>query len=1001
MARPGTLQRRATQTPEVRAPRFIGRDAECRRLQACLEHRPSLVLIEGEAGAGKSRLVREALKTGVIPDSSTLVAACPPFSRSGMLTAVVEPLRRRAQHVRALQLSSLCGALRPVFSEWAEWLPPPLEDGGDLRPQRQDIFSALIEVLEGLGVRVLIVEDLHWADEVTVEFLLSLMSGGSSISVIATYRVEEMPDDGVWRRLLALSPGDRARLRLKLGALDQVQTAGLASSMLGDVLLPGRVAELLHARTEGLPLAIEECVRLLTDRAEVECAIRQPDHGADPWDVGGWLDCDVADVGVPATIRDSVLERVRRLSRDAQAAIRAAAVLDEPADDQILGRVAGLDGEFLRGALVMAIGHGLIEEGPDGLLSFRHVLTQQAVYESIPGPERRRLHYGVGTALEGAFPTPLRRLAHHFELARDLKTWPRYAELAADGALAAGDEVSAANLVTPLILGAQLPALEVARLVSKFPCTTLFGDRVWRDQGSTCSDLVDKLHATVEAPELGAEVRAVARYKLAGILLTLGEYKQAGRELEACVDGLPKRSAERAHAMIHLGYPADAGYPASACAGWLRDADSMHVQERHASQSIAMAVDRATALLALGDSNGWGDLQRIPEGMGSPGERLLLANIALNWGDMAMVWGRYREARSRLVRALTLARECHNARVEGFVLRTQAHLDWFTGAWERLDDPASERHRGGGTDVSAAEAALVRGLWLAAHGETAAARDLLRLCLERARNHGPATYLMEPAAALTRLALRDSDVSEALSVSDEPSMVLSGMGIWLWGADLVPARAEALVAAGRAHEAASLVDSFEGGLAGIDAPAPRAALLRCKAAIFEAKGEYSRGIELYGRVATAWDQLPRPYEAALARACRGRCMLTLSPSDPAALRATRDAHAALVRLGAVSDADRVALLAARVSDMSGDAFGGRGRGYGDQLSPRETEVVRLVMQGQTDRQIARALSRSPRTVETQMRSAMRKLKAPNRTALAVRAIEAGLVDGPESAAPKR
>jgi DNA-binding CsgD family transcriptional regulator len=103
-----------------------------------------------------------------------------------------------------------------------------------------------------------------------------------------------------------------------------------------------------------------------------------------------------------------------------------------------------------------------------------------------------------------------------------------------------------------------------------------------------------------------------------------------------------------------------------------------------------------------------------------------------------------------------------------------------------------------------------------------------------------------------------------------------------------------------------------------------------------------------------------------------------------------EAYEPLFRLGARGDADRVAQ---RLRDHGTDVprlwRGGR-RGYGDELSPRELEVVRWIVAGKTNREIARILTKSPATVDQQLRSAMRKLKVTSRTALAVAAVEAGV-----------
>jgi DNA-binding CsgD family transcriptional regulator len=212
-------------------------------------------------------------------------------------------------------------------------------------------------------------------------------------------------------------------------------------------------------------------------------------------------------------------------------------------------------------------------------------------------------------------------------------------------------------------------------------------------------------------------------------------------------------------------------------------------------------------------------------------------------------------------------------------------------------------------------------------------------------------------------------------------------GTWLWAADLAPARAAALVAAGRPEEAADLVAAFAGWVRGRDAPAPRAGLALCRAILAEARAEPRQAAAAYGRAADAWQRLPRPYDALLAQERQVACLLAAGEAETA-LPLARQVLQGLTGLNARAAAERLAGLL-RVHQVE---VRGRGRrGYGDQLSPRELEVVRLLATGKTNREIAAVLSRSPRTVAAQVNSAMRKLGVNSRTALAVGAVESGLV----------
>ena len=175
------------------------------------------------------------------------------------------------------------------------------------------------------------VEDVHWADEATLEFLLFLTARPlQRISLLVTYRPEDVPAGSLLRRLTSRLPAGTTCARIPLKPLNASGTASLVSSMLDGEHVSAEFAAFLHQRTNGLPLAVEESVRLLHDRAQL---IRH---------AGQWERRSLAELEVPPTVRDSVLERAERLGSPAQAMLRAAAVLTDPAGEPVLSAVAAL-----------------------------------------------------------------------------------------------------------------------------------------------------------------------------------------------------------------------------------------------------------------------------------------------------------------------------------------------------------------------------------------------------------------------------------------------------------------------------------------------------------------------------------------------------------------------------------------------------------------------------------------------------------------------------------
>lgn len=202
-------------------------------------------------------------------------------------------------------------------------------------------------------------------------------------------------------------------------------------------------------------------------------------------------------------------------------------------------------------------------------------------------------------------------------------------------------------------------------------------------------------------------------------------------------------------------------------------------------------------------------------------------------------------------------------------------------------------------------------------------------------------------------------------------------GIWAWAGDVGPATVEGLLAAGRFDEARAATEEMARGLRGRDAPAATAALLRCRGSLAEEEGRAEAAARWFARSARAWAEIPRPYERALALEGSGRCAMG------AGRRSGRDhllgALEVFRSLGADRDASRVRMTL-RSHGVVLPHRGGR-RGYGDALSPREHEVAGLVAEGRENREIARLLFLSPKTVEHHVSSVLRKLAMASRREL--------------------
>ncbi|HEY9330539.1 MAG TPA: AAA family ATPase [Streptomyces sp.] len=972
-------------------PQFVGRETEVAALGGAVGDGSALVVVEGEPGIGKSRLVRHVLEEAA--GRTVLWCTAPALSEPFPLGPVVDGIRRLSPDRVPDGLSPMAGALRPLFPEWARLLPPPLDPLETAGATRHRLFRALVELLDRLAVDVLVLEDAHWADTSTLELLLTLVaSGGGNRSLVVTYRPAEVTAGPPLLRLTSRSPVGMRLVRITLGPLSVRETGQLVGSMFDGEQVSADFAAFLRERTDGVPLAVEECVRLLADRRDV---VRRG---------GRWIRRVLGDLEVPATVRDSVLERLTRIPGVGRRLLETAAVLGVPADAAMLAAVAGISRAEAGEGLAVALSAGLLQESGAGRFVFRHGLDAQAVGESMPVSRRRLLHARAKDVWSRRAPDALERLAHHSREAGELGAWCRYAEAGADVALESGDDRNAVALLLQLLgtetdMGTDAdtasdavhgPAERQRRLATKLGEAVFYG-------GAALGDIVDTaveaIHRVLADPRIGKEDGGELRLLLGRMLWRAGRRRAAFTEFEATVPDLSHRPDLAGITMCSLAMPVVPGWPAARHLEWLRRAEEHAVHAESTHLRVAVGTARAATRLLLGDASAWastGALHR-PAHTG-PRDMSVHATGLLNVAAAALPWGRYEETRALLRAAAALIPDAEHHRVAEGSRLIEATLDWHTGAWDGLA-PAMRRLADAETTevhdalVARLLAGLVRGATEPGPGDetelSAVGRQLNALGIAE-----PVTLL--PYAFLGRRALQDGDAQRALDVTAPAAEAVAVKGVWLWFADLAPVHAEALARSGRRADAAELVSVFTTAVKPSLAPVAAGAVHLCGAVLAEHNDDPAGAAELYRAAAAVWAGLPRPYDELLALEGVGRCLLADGRRDDG-IGVLREVRARLTVLGAPRDGDRIArVLREQGEDVVRPWRRGR-RGYGDALSPREREVLSLVARGLTNREAAEALFLSPRTVGRHLESAMRKLHVTTRTAAAMTAVENGLL----------
>ena len=948
------------------SPVLVAREHEYSTLAYLATHPPAVAFIQGEAGVGKTRLVAEVVRSTDLAGRRCLVGRCNELREPLTLGPVVDALRDLGSLPERRTLSPLTGVLRSLLPEMRDRLPPIPPELVEQRPDRPLLFRAAAEILAKLGPSLLVLEDLHWSDDATVDFLRFLSSRlPPTLSVLLTWRPEDLPPESSLRGMQARVPPETLAAGIDVGPLDVCQVRTLVSAILGSSVSE-EFAAYMHERSSGLPFAVEELVGLVQERRDL---IRRK---------GRWLRRSLRDIQVPRAISESILERVSRLRPDARRMVDSAAVLGLPSDEALLTAVSGLDPGTASEALAEALTHAVLFKMGDGHYGLRHALATEAVCQAIPDPRRRDLHRRAAMALRATDESPLGRLVHHLREAGELHQAADIAELAADRASSLGDDVQAALLLDETLRTPGIDAAQRLRLSKKLAVAAQHGF-------SHYPEAVSALRMALGSTALSAIDRGEVRLLLAQLLHSTGEAAEGHREAAEAVKDLRRRPELAINGMLHLATPCTVETPIRENLRWLeraletcRDLGAGHVTPE-------VAITQACVLLEVGDPRGWGLAEQVIEAArarseskeAAPGFAWTLQAIA----GSCLAVGRYAAADELLSEASAISAGLVSPSLEIGLETSRLVLRWATGQWDGLEQAAADHadvHRDipwvwiPSTLVEAA-LALVHGnldhALTRAQGahEMSTTCGVLRGASWSASLLGRCRLLMGDAVGAQREALRGLDLVVA-------------KGIWASTGWTVPVAIEALTVDGKVDVATELVSRFGDGLRGCDAPLAETALWLCRAIAAQASGDVATASEAFSQASGAAEGLPDPHAAALAAGRGGICRLDAGDREGSgeALRALER----LTALGASLDAARLR-QELRQRGVLVPATGKRGRrGYGDTLSPREREVAKLAAQGLTNAQIGKSLYLSSATAAHHVSTVMRKMGVTSRVALA-------------------
>lgn len=368
-------------------PEVVGRDSEIgalrHRLAALSDGHGGLVVLRGEPGSGKSRLVQESTShaDGLVLSGRAVPGESPvPFRP--LAEAFLAAFRDRPLPDDP-SLSGFEAQLARLDPGW-----------GTSRPADESpvlLGEAIVRLLAVLSVAepcVLVLEDLHWADSETlavVEYLADALRD-EPVLCVATSRPDELIDDVVVR-VEQRRPG----LVIDVAPLDPVDVRTMVATCLATSSPPAGLDEFVQRHSDGNPYLVEELLAGLMSGGTL-------DASGGSWEITGPLN-----PSVPASLRGSIRQRLAVLDTTARRVIDAAALLGREFDWELLPGIAEVDGRAVVDAMRVAVGEQLIEPAGEGF-RFRHALTREAVLADILPPDRRALAARAWPAIERAHP---------------------------------------------------------------------------------------------------------------------------------------------------------------------------------------------------------------------------------------------------------------------------------------------------------------------------------------------------------------------------------------------------------------------------------------------------------------------------------------------------------------------------------------------------------------------------------------------------------------------
>ncbi|MEV7340231.1 AAA family ATPase [Streptomyces sp. NPDC093544] len=993
------------------SPVFVGRAEELGVLHDALARaaagEPQALLLGGEAGVGKTRLIEEFATSAGREGAIVVCGGCVEIGADGLPFA---PFSTALRALRRLLPDELTAAAAGQEDELARLLPELGEASQGRRYEEEGmarLFELTARLLERVAANrtvVVALEDLHWADASTrhlLAYLFRTLRSGRLV-VVATYRADDIHRRHPLRPLLAELDRLRTVRRVELGRFSRAEVGRQIAGILAHEPDPGQVDEIFE-RSDGNAFFVEE----LAVASDQGCRTALTD-----------------------TLRDLLLVRVEGLPESSQRVARIAAEGGSTVEYPLLAAVAGLAEDDLIEALRAAVGANILLASPGGDgYRFRHSLVREAVSDDLLPGERSRFNRRYAEALE-ADPTlvpadeRLTRLASYWYHAHDAaKALPavldasvearcrhahseqlRLLERAMELWDVASDAVRA-DLRPVDYVEVYPPPLPERRGGTPSGCDPANTPLRYLDlmaeaavAGRLCGERERALKITKRALHLledeGDPLRAawfwVQRSRLVQAQARGDGWQELGTAQEL-VRGLPPSEVHAdvlsnvaAWCMLHEPGPG-AFSAAERAVEYARMVGARDIELNARLTLGGLMVD-------AGDIEaGLAELYEVKERVNRHGASLVVGRVHINLPSHLESLGRSREAVSVLREGVELAKRKGLLDTEAYVWGNFSESLDSLGQWDEAVEAAGKALRIGLSGKASGVGTIRLSQLALARGDLAESGRRLTATRAHFGTHDPMPQHALPllstaigiAAAEGRILDARAALEEGLSVGFPPGTQRYGWPLLLAAATAeADARGLPVAEAGRAETVEHLRSAAKSLVTG--APLWLAYEEWVRAELRRAEGVTAP--QDWCEVVTAFEPLERPYDLARVRHRLADALLASGTDDDDRARATellRLARAAADHLGARPLADAVALLAQRARLVLGRASEPSAPAPVDPavalgLTSRERDVLRLVAAGRSNRRIAEELFISPKTASVHVSNILAKLGVSGR-----------------------